>query len=221
VGGEGEGWFEKGGLLFIHVSTGRGWQQTTGCNCPDIFCISLKIRLWKLEQLLFNSISCWNNLYMWKFSSLFKCNPFCFIFITSVISLILPNACTVSRMCFTWTDVFLLLRMSLICSLYLVSKFRPVWPMFCRGQSMYFNLYTPGFSYLSAIFCLGNKWFLRLFVVLNAGFILVFLNNLVIYLVFFPLYVNTAHFLFSNFLAGMSWDLCGVFFFCCCCLRWI
>jgi hypothetical protein len=48
-------------------------------------------------------------------------------------------------------------------------------------------------------------------VVLNAGFILVFLNNLVIYLVSFPVYVNTAHFLFSNLLAGMSWGVCGVF----------
>jgi hypothetical protein len=104
---------------------------------------------------------------------------------------------------------FSIIRITLICSSYLVLKFLPVWPMYCRGQCMHFNLYTSGFSYLSVVTWLGNKRFLRLFVVLNTVFMLVFLNSLVMYLVSFPTYVNAAHLLFS----GISWVVCGAFGF--------
>jgi hypothetical protein len=77
---------------------------------------------------------------MWKFSNVFRCFPFCCTFIISIISLILPYACPVSRICCTYPDVFLLFRMSLTCSLNLVLNMRPVWPIYCQGQSTHFNL---------------------------------------------------------------------------------
>jgi hypothetical protein len=62
---------------------------------------------------------------MWTLSNVFRCLPFCRIFIISMISFILPYACPVSRICCTYPDVFLLFRMSLTCSLNLVLKLRP------------------------------------------------------------------------------------------------
>jgi hypothetical protein len=66
------------------------------------------------KHLLFNWFPCLNDLNMWKFSSVFKCDPFRSIFITFMISFILPNACPVSRMCCTYPDVSVIMYISYV-----------------------------------------------------------------------------------------------------------
>jgi hypothetical protein len=72
----------------------------------NVVYISLRTGLRVSGQLLLSWIPWLNRRYIWYFSSVFKCSPFSWIFTTSIISLIFPYACLVSRTCCTKPDLY-------------------------------------------------------------------------------------------------------------------
>jgi hypothetical protein len=62
-----------------------------------------------------------------------------------------PNVYMWSLRCSANFDVLLLFLKDLKCSLYLLEKFPPVWPMYAVTQSIYVNLHTPLAKYLLEI----------------------------------------------------------------------
>jgi hypothetical protein len=132
-------------------------------------------------------------LYMWKHCSVFISAPFFSTCKLSIVSSIVPYVCSVSMMCCIWNLVCWIT----LCSLYLVLKFLPVCPVYLNWHPLHFIWYIPLLLYLSVFCFLGwRRRFCIVFLGLYAIHIFVFLNNLVIILVSFPMYVNVAHFCF-------------------------
>jgi hypothetical protein len=85
-------------------------------------------------------------------------------------------------------SVFLVLFVFIvwICSLYRILNVHPLCPMHLSEYSLNFNWYTPLWLYISIVPSLGFRLFGIVLVALYAIFMLVFLNNFVIFLVSGP-----------------------------------
>jgi hypothetical protein len=68
------------------------------------------------------------------------------------VSSIFPYICPVSRMCWAYLDVVLLVFMACICSLNLILKFLSVCPTYFFGQLLHLISYTPHWLYLPGIY---------------------------------------------------------------------
>jgi hypothetical protein len=106
----------------------------------------------------------------WYFSTVFKCFTFFYIFMTFIVSVILPCACPVFNIRFKYPELPLLFLIACMCSLYLVRNVWLVCLMYFSGQSIHFIWYTSLFSYLS-ICRWGFTMFCIVFLVWNAAFI--------------------------------------------------
>jgi hypothetical protein len=67
---------------------------------------------------------------MWKRSRVFVSGPFLSVCKMSIVSSIVPYVCCVSSMCCAYLEFGLFERIACICSLYLVMKFLPIWPIY-------------------------------------------------------------------------------------------
>jgi hypothetical protein len=139
---------------------------------------------------------CLLRLYMLKRSSVFISVPFFSMCKVSIASSMVLYVCCVSGMCCEYLEFGLLDRIAYTCSLYLVLKFLPVCPIYLSWYSLHFIWYIPFLLYLSVFCFLSWRWFCFVFLVLYAILIFVFFNNFVMVLVYFPVYVNVAHFCF-------------------------
>jgi hypothetical protein len=109
-----------------------------------------------------------------------------------------------------YPDVSLLLRISLMCSLYLVLKFLPVWPMYCRGQSMHFNLYTPGFFIFVCCNLIRKQMFFKVICGFKCSFYVCISEQFGYVPCFLSYICEYCPFLIFGNLLGV-WVVCGVF----------
>jgi hypothetical protein len=128
--------------------------------------------------------------------------PFFFICSIFIFSSIVLCVCSVSSMCWAYSEDCLFVHMAWICSLYQGSNVRPACPTYLSGHSLQFSWYTPLWLCISIICYLRFRWVLIVLVVLKAISMSVFSNNFVIILVF--------HFTFFVFcgLLGVGFCMC-------------
>jgi len=105
-------------------------------------------------------------------------------FISDIVSLILPYSCLLLSICSAYADLGSLFFMYRVCSWYLALRLRLVCPIYALWHALHVILYIPLFSYSGMEVCFFCFMYCCVVVVLNAMFILVFLNKLVIVLIF-------------------------------------
>jgi hypothetical protein len=120
----------------------------------------------------------------------FKCLPFLPLLMMSVVSVMVPYVWPVSDILLEYPELLLLFLIARICSLYLILKVLPVWPIYFNGQSRHLIWYMP-LLYLSVL-----MWCLSIFSSVFCVLSCVSLKILVIHLTSFPQYVKVAHFVF-------------------------
>jgi hypothetical protein len=95
-----------------------------------ISCITSNIGLWVSMYVSFICSPSILVLYIWYFSSVFRCLPFFSVFKTFIMSTILPYVCPVFSMWFEYPELLLLLLVACIYSWYLVLYVRPLCPIY-------------------------------------------------------------------------------------------
>jgi hypothetical protein len=147
----------KGGGLGVTI-LGDGWRRVGECFM-SIF-ISKGYLLWGRRwdcvcQCKYHSFAAsfyLSRIYVYKIVRVYWVNDFFVVVcIMSMVSAIVPYAWPASSMCWVYFDVWLLVLMAWICSLYRSLNVRPVCPMYLSGHSLHFSWYTLPFWYMSVI----------------------------------------------------------------------
>ena len=112
------------------------------CNMASNILLSLVV------SLSFIWVPAIYSLYMWKLSKVFSILPFPVMWMTFIMSSILPIACPSSSRCWANFDFLLLYLKSLTFSLNLVLNDLLVCPVYVISQSGQVSWYTPHFSYV-------------------------------------------------------------------------
>jgi hypothetical protein len=133
VGLERSGWVE---------GVGVSWLGYGGRGCSICRMVS-KILFGYIVLLSLRWFWAAASLWLWNYSSVFKCGPFFWCRIICMIDLIGPKGCACSLRCLAKSDESLLLRKACLCSLYLTENFLPLWPIYALLHSGQMSLYTP------------------------------------------------------------------------------
>jgi hypothetical protein len=182
-------------VLRVRASVGLMLQVTTfTCFCDNI---ALLPALWTLKcfLLLCNIIVIYCLKYrIVEIKEYFVYVFILFLFIKDVIFLYVIHMFTLSSylyyfhcvlhistcmcpmfiMCCAQVDVSLLYFIAHICSLNHVLNACPVWPIYCKGQSLHFSLYTSLLSYWLLLRCFTCMCFCMIFVIYTLFYVGVF-----------------------------------------------
>jgi hypothetical protein len=121
----GMGWMSSGGLCYGGVSS------SGGCVLAGVS--GVRLMNWNSGFSSATYCSLINNCCVWysciyRFSVMFMCQPFLHVFISCILSCIGAYSCWLFKMCRAYADFGSLFFIYLVCSIYLVFRFLPVWP---------------------------------------------------------------------------------------------